>query len=357
MVTASSEEAAGAEYSRAAHYNAGDGFKNTDPNFAENGKLFPILFRYVTEKRVDVAPRQKIPLSILSAEHLEQLPKDSDTVIRLGHSSVFLNIGGKKWLIDPVFSERASPFSFLGPKRFHPTPISLEDLPDIDGVLISHDHYDHLDEASIKSLARSVKHFIVPMGVDRHLLKWKVPAENIQVLDWWESAKIQNIQITATPAQHFSGRNMLDKNKTLWASYVIETPDNTLFFSGDSGYFSGFKDIGERFGPFALTMIEAGAYDKDWSSIHMTPEQSLQAHKDLGGAHMMPIHNGTFDLAFHSWYEPLQRISALAKQGGVSLLTPIMGQVITLNNIPTTLAWWEEDAGTVKQTLTQAEAL
>lgn len=152
-----------------------------------------------------------------------------------------MKIGGKKWLIDPVFSDRASPFSFAGPKRFHQPPIHLESLPEIDGVMISHDHYDHLDEASIRHLSKTVKHFVVPLGVDKHLKKWNVASKNIHILDWWQSVNIDNVRITATPSQHFSARSIFDKNETLWASYVIDSDNSKIFFSGDSGYFEGFN--------------------------------------------------------------------------------------------------------------------
>ncbi|WP_298776361.1 MBL fold metallo-hydrolase [uncultured Shewanella sp.] len=320
------------------HHNPKGGFINTANDFNDNTAILPLLIRYATEKRIDAIPEHVIPVQSVTQSQLNNMK--SDTIIRLGHSSLFMQLNGQKWLIDPVFSDRASPFSFIGPKRFHQPPIALSDLPDIDGILISHDHYDHLDEASIKFLAQKVKHFVVPLGVDHHLKKWQVPTNTIHALDWWQSITLDGITLTATPTQHFSGRGLFDKNETLWASYVIKTPDSSLFFSGDSGYFDGFKAIGERFGPFDITMIETGAYDKDWADIHMTPEQSLQAHIDLKGRNMLPIHNGTFDLAFHAWYEPFNRIAQLAHQAHVPLLTPIMGQAITVNKLPQTKEWW-----------------
>ena len=326
----------------AAHHKPEGGYQNTAANFTENSGMASILMRYLTEERRDASPSKAIPLMPLTRERLSTLPDTQDSVIRLGHSSILLKISGQTWLIDPVFSNRASPFSFIGPKRFHQPPISLTDLPEIDGVLISHDHYDHLDEASIKQLHHKVKRFIVPLGVEQHLFRWGVTRDKVQSLDWWQSLTLDDINITATPTQHFSGRGLLDKNQTLWASYVIQSDKSKLFFSGDSGYFDGFKAIGERFGPFDLTMIETGAYDKDWPSIHMTPEQSLQAHLDLGGRQMMPIHNGTFDLAFHSWYEPLERIATLAADADTPLVTPVVGQILDIHNTPESVAWWRE---------------
>ncbi|WP_286263756.1 MBL fold metallo-hydrolase [Thalassotalea atypica] len=329
--------------SSALHHGDDGTFINSAPDFKNDVSILPLLKRYITEKRVDTMPVSEIPLAPLTAEQLQQLPEEQDFVIRLGHSSMLMKLAGKFWLIDPVFSDRASPFSFAGPKRFHQSPIALDSLPEIEGVIISHDHYDHLDEASIKYLSDKAKHFVVPLAVDKYLKKWQVNKNHIHALDWWQSIDIAGVRITATPTQHFSGRGLFDKNETLWASYVIESARSKIYFSGDSGYFDGFKEIGERLGPFDLTMIETGAYDKDWSTIHMTPEESLQAHIDLKGRQMMPVHNGTFDLAFHSWYEPLERIHKLAQASEISLLTPIMGQAISARSEKNeTTTWWRQ---------------
>ncbi|MCL1051965.1 MBL fold metallo-hydrolase [Shewanella abyssi] len=323
-----------------AHHKTKGGFINTSPSFSDDTAILPLLKRYITETRIDATPTMEIPVVTVTAELLRNLPESQDTVIRLGHSSIFLQVDGQRWLIDPVFSERASPFSFAGPKRFHQPPIALTDLPSIDGVMISHDHYDHLDKASIMHLAKSVAHFVVPLGVDKHLTDWGVKPSKIHSLDWWQAHNSSGVTITATPTQHFSGRSLFDKNDTLWASYVIQSANSSLYFSGDSGYFDGFKQIGDRFGPFDLTMVETGAYDKDWATIHMTPEQSLQAHIDLQGKKMMPIHNGTFDLAFHSWYDPLNQITQLASDANVEIVTPKMGELVSINEIHKTTHWW-----------------
>lgn len=304
-------------------------------------KNLAILSRYITEKRVDVNPQQAIPVEALTPSKLEQLSSSQLHVIKLGHSSLLLKVYGEYWLLDPVFSKRASPFPFLGPKRFHPAPIDIEALPEIDKVLISHDHYDHLDKQAIRALAHKTKQFLVPMGIDLRLYEWGVEEEQVYYFDWWEELAIDNGFIAYTPAQHFSGRGLGDGNKTLWGSWVIKAGEHSVFFSGDSGYFSGFKDIGAKYGPFDLTLIETGAYDKDWPDVHMQPEESLQAHLDVNGKVMMPVHNGTFDLAFHPWYEPLDRIHRLAQEQQVDLLMPKFGQVITLGTDNLTSAWWE----------------
>lgn len=309
-------------------------------------KNLAITWRFFTQKRIDTEPNSAIPMKQLTLSHLHELDNQQFHVIRLGHSSFLLKMSGKFWLLDPVFSERASPFSFIGPKRFHPTPIALDALPEIEGVLISHNHYDHLDKHAIKKLKNIAKHFYVPLGVEGDLQRFGIDGERITHLDWWQSVSVGNVTLTFTPTQHFSGRGLSDGNKTLWGSWVIKTPTHNLFFSGDSGYFDGFKEIGNRFGPFDLTLIETGAYDKDWPDIHMTPEQSIQAHLDLKGNVMMPIHNGTFDLAFHTWYEPFERVTDAAKRHDVSLCTPIVGEVITLGLFQQTQAWWQTISNT-----------
>lgn len=314
-------------------------YTNLDPMPQAEASVSGMLKRYLFEPRVAARPDStSLPVATLAADQV--LADTGDTVYRLGHSTVLMVLDGALWLTDPVFSKRASPVQWAGPKRFHAPPIALDDLPPIDGVVISHNHYDHLDKWTIKRLHERVGHFLVPTGVGRTLIDWGVPAEKVQELGWWESATVGSVTLSATPAQHFSGRGLTDGNATLWASWVIATPERRVFFSGDSGYFSGFKAIGEAFGPFDLTLIETGAYDPNWPGVHMSPDQSLQAHRDLGGGHMMPIHNSTFDLAFHPWYEPLERLRQLTTQSGHRLATPIIGAPFSLERPDVTEAWW-----------------
>ncbi|MDX3773346.1 MBL fold metallo-hydrolase [Chromatiaceae bacterium AAb-1] len=309
-------------------------------------KTLEIAKRYFTEKALDKVPQQAIPLERITRTQLDALPDNDLHFIKLGHSSLLLKVYGQYWLLDPVFSERASPFSFLGPKRFHQAPISVDELPDIDKVLISHNHYDHLDKASIKKLAAKTKQFLVPLGVETDLQKWGVDATAILRFDWWQELQTANALIAFTPTQHFSGRGIGDSNTTLWGSWVIKTAAGSVYFSGDSGYFDGFKQIGDKYGPFDITFIETGAYDEDWAHIHMTPEQSVQAHLDVKGQVMVPVHNGTFDLAFHAWYEPLERVSAAALRSDVALFTPVFGQQVSLMSLHQAVAantgWWRE---------------
>jgi len=319
-------------------------FENSAPTQPSGlRKTAKIIWRYITEERSNTEPAEAIPMESIQLSGSATQSDDTVSLYRLGHSSLLLSLNSEFWLIDPVFGERASPFSWMGPKRFHQTPIALDQLPNIRGVIISHDHYDHLDQSTIEQLRDKVDTFITPLGVGQHLQKWGVDKSRIQELDWWQSTTVDNVKLVATPAQHFSGRGLTDGNQTLWASWVIQVGEQKLFYSGDTGYFEGFKEIGNRFGPFDLTIMENGAYDKDWADIHMRPEETLQAHLDLGGKAMLPVHNSTFDLAFHSWQEPLNRLTALAEENGVTLITPTIGSRVALKELNNHQArWWQE---------------
>lgn len=209
-------------------------------------------------------------------------------------------------------------------------------------MILSHNHYDHLDQKTVLLLAAKTQQFLAPLGVGDLLVKWGVPASKVQQLDWWQGTQLAGVRFIATPSQHFSGRGLFDHNQTLWASWVMIIDEVRIFFSGDSGYFDGFKQIGEQFGPFDLTLMETGAYNVDWPHVHMQPEQSLQAHIDLNGRWLLPIHNGTFDLAFHAWSEPFARIVALAAQRNVLITTPQMGEAFNLLTPHPGRAWWLE---------------
>ncbi|QJR82851.1 hydrolase [Alteromonas pelagimontana] len=325
-----------------AHFKDGK-FSNDEP-VAENSvwKILSIMKRSIMDEKIDPIPKTAIPVKSVTSSQLENLPDEGVFTVKLGHSSILLKVNGELWLLDPVFSERASPFSFTGPKRFHAPPISLSDLPHIDRVLISHNHYDHLDKPTMKALAKKAGAYFVPLGVKSDLVKWGIDPESIHEFDWWQEKTLPAGMVAFTPSRHFSGRALTDGNTSLWGSWVLKTAYESLFFSGDSGYFSGFKQIGERFGPFDLTMIEAGAYDKDWPEIHMTPEQSVQAHLDLQGRTMIPIHNGTFNLAFHPWYEPLERVLNAADANEVVLSTPMFGEVTGPDYPANVKRWWRD---------------
>lgn len=310
-----------------------------------------VMWRFMTEKSPESAPNQRQEVQSLTADDLQKAPDLS--LWRLGHSTVLLKLEGKFWLTDPVFAERSSPVGFAGPKRFHAPPIGRDALPEIEAVILSHDHYDHLDRDTVLAIEPKVKHFLTPLGVGNRLIAWGVPSEKVQQFDWWEETTIGAVRLVATPAQHFSGRSLTDRNSTLWASWALLTPETRLFFGGDGGYFDGFKTIGERLGPFDLTLLENGAYNEDWPDIHMQPEQTVQAHQDLRGRQLVPIHNSTFDLALHAWTEPLERITELTKQRNVSLSTPRIGERLDIRQPASGLAWWRTRAQ--KQNIAQGQ--
>ena len=316
-------------------------FRNVMPRQAPRlGKMLSIAWRVLTQKPKTTVPSNPIPVVALSKQALTDAPDAS--LWRLGHSTLLLKLNNEFWLTDPVFSERASPVQWMGPKRFHAPPISIDDLPSIKGVILSHDHYDHLDYASILKLASKVEIFITPLGVGERLIAWGIDRSKIRELGWWQDITILGIKLVAVPAQHFSGRGFRDGNRTLWVSWVIITEELRLFFSGDTGYHPDFKNIGERYGPFDVTMLETGAYDMQWPDVHMHPEETLQAHQDLNGNWLMPVHNGTFDLAMHAWHEPFDRIHKLAACNGVKLATPVMGEKLALKQPHEGERWWLE---------------
>jgi L-ascorbate metabolism protein UlaG (beta-lactamase superfamily) len=260
-------------------------------------------------------------------------PSDKVKICWFGHSSLIMNVEGKIILTDPVFSEKASPVSLFGVKRFDYTnQFGVEDMPLIDLLLISHDHYDHLDYKTMKKLYPVVKQICTPLGVAAHLIRWGIPSGKIVELDWGESTtKVQGISLFAAPSRHFSGRSGFDKDSTLWCSYVIKTEKNSIFFCGDSGYGEHFKQIGEKYGPFDITLMECGQYNEGWPFIHMNPEESVKAHIDLKGKKMLPIHWGKFKLSLHSWTEPIERAKKEAAKLGVELLNPLPGEIFEVN--------------------------
>lgn len=288
-------------------------------------------------------PQRVIATRPFNAKDFESLPNDTMAITWFGHSSILIRIEGKTILTDPVLvGERASMFSFLGPKRFnYDHHVTLDELPKIDMVLISHDHYDHLDYPTIKELATSVEKFYVPLGVGAHMEHWGVPADKVTELNWWDEIKEGELTLALTPTRHFSGRAIRDRFKTLWGSWAIIGSKKRIYFSGDSGYFPGFKEIGEKYGPFDLTFMECGAYNEGWSEIHMFPEETAQAHLDVQGKILMPIHWGKFDLSLHPWKESVQRLQKMALEENIELFTPEVGRTILLSDTTVNTSWWE----------------
>ncbi len=326
----------------------GERFRNVSPRPVEGiGKTLGIAWNLLFKKPAGTVPSSPLPVDALTREQLDAAPDRS--LFRLGHSTMLLKLRGQFWLTDPVFAERASPFKRFGPKRFHAPPIALADLPPLRGVILSHDHYDHLDRETVLALANTTGVFLTPLGVGDRLIEWGIDASKVRQFDWWQDVEIDGITFTATPSQHFSGRSLFDGNSTLWASWVIVDADLRVFFSGDTGYFDGFRTIGERLGPFNVTMIETGAYDAQWPYVHMQPDQTVQAHLDLRGDWLMPIHNGTFDLAMHRWQDPFERVTGLAAASGILLTTPRMGERLDLAAPHRGQRWWRETADVVQE--------
>ncbi|MGZ4520169.1 MAG: MBL fold metallo-hydrolase [Mycobacteriaceae bacterium] len=257
-----------------------------------------------------------------------------------GHASALLEVDGVRVLVDPVWSGRVSPSTVVGPRRLHPVLLPLQDLPEVAAVLISHDHYDHLDHPTVRALLRTQSApFVVPLGIGAHLRGWGVPEERIIELDWNQSRTVAGLALTCTEARHFSGR-ALKRNTTLWSSWVIAGDAHRVFFGGDSGYTPAFATIGEQHGPFDLTLMPVGAYGDQWPDIHMNPEEAVRAHTDLGGGLLLPIHWATFNLAFHRWAEPAERVRIAAKEHDVALTIPQPGQRVVVADPPELTDWW-----------------
>ncbi|MCC2323575.1 MBL fold metallo-hydrolase [Bacillus wiedmannii] len=284
-------------------------------------------------------PLKNLPI-VLSDKNNESL----ESVTWFGHSASLLKIEGKTLLLDPMFGEASSPFPLFNSKRYSGIfSLEREDLREIDAIIISHNHYDHLNYKSIMLLKDRVKHFYVPTGVAQYLIKWGVSPSKISEHNWWDEITFDNIKLVCAPARHFSGRSMTDRDCSLWCSWLILGQETKVFFSGDSGYAPHFKEIGDKYGPFDLTLMECGQYDPRWSAIHLLPEETVQAHIDVKGELLLPIHWGAFTLSLHEWSDPIERVTKEAKRLGVNIATPQIGESITLKSTDyPSSTWWRE---------------
>ncbi len=325
---------------KSANYKNGE-FKNLSetPVFSSDKSQFKVMSEFMFKKKIRLSPKNNIPT--VKAD-IKNLSSEKDVLIWFGHSSYFIQLKGKTFLVDPVFNTYASPFSFIN-KIFRGTAIyNTGDLPVIDYLIITHDHWDHLDYKTVTDLKSKINNIICPLGIGQHFEYWKFDDSKIKELDWYEETKLDlEFTLTATPARHFSGRG-LKRNKTLWTSYVLQSSDYKLFISGDGGYDYHFSEIGQKYGPFDLAILEQGQYNENWKFIHLMPDFVFKAAEDLKTKRILPVHNSKFALANHAWDEPLNKITNGCANSGIPVLTPRIGEVVFLKDKNQTFnKWWK----------------
>lgn len=326
-----------------ANANYRDGhFVNLEPEAPSTTSLLEYTLRQLSGDEVREPP-SPIPVQAVNPALLTAPPPARGLrAFWIGHASTYVEVDGLRLLLDPVFAERVSPLP-VGPRRFHAPPIALTDLPKIDLVLISHDHYDHLDMGTVRQLSRRGSRFLVPLGIGAHLERWGVPPAQIDELEWWQERTLGGVRVVCTPTRHYSGRGLDNRSSTLWSSWSVVGPQHRFFYSGDTGYGQLFRDIGARLGPFDMAFIKVGAYGPGaaWTDIHMTPEQAVQVHLDVRARRMFPVHWSTFNLAYHAWDEPIKRTLAEASRLGVDLVTPRVGEMVDADRPFKSARWWE----------------
>ncbi|PSK83289.1 MBL fold metallo-hydrolase [Prolixibacter denitrificans] len=310
------------------------------PVMTSDKSRFKVMLDFMFRKKIRLSPEEEIP--VIKTD-IRALSPDEDVVIWFGHSSYFIQLKGKTFLVDPVFNSYASPFSFINQAFKSTNAYKADDFPPIDYLIITHDHWDHLDYNTVLDLKPKIKQVICGLGVGQHFESWGFEHSIITELDWYEGTELaQGWQVTATPARHFSGRG-LKGNQTLWASFVLQTPDSNLFLGGDGGYDSHFTEIGSKYGPFDLAILEQGQYDKNWNLIHMMPAQVFEAARELRAHQILPVHHSKFALANHPWDEPLNKITENHIGSGTDVLTPRIGEPVLLRDTTQTFSkWWKE---------------
>ncbi|WP_299100270.1 MBL fold metallo-hydrolase [uncultured Winogradskyella sp.] len=331
-------------YSKSEQFRDGK-FNNTNPvpkelSFSETMKL---VYTFFTTRVPNGRPKHDLKAIKIDSTNIAEYNGEA-RMVWFGHSSFLLQLKGKTILLDPMFGKVAAPLDILGGNRFNEEfPLEIAKLPKIDAVIFSHDHYDHLDYKSILKIKDKTKHFYVPLGISTHLKAWDVPSDKITELDWWQNTEFEGLNLVCTPAQHFSGRKMNNGQSTLWSSWIIQSKTENIYFSGDSGYTNHFKEIGEKYGPFDLALMECGQYNDRWSDIHMMPEETAQAGIDLKANKIMPIHWAGFKLALHEWTDPIERVTKKAKELNLNVITPRIGeQIIVKDSTHTFTDWWKD---------------
>src|SRR3569623_425570 len=339
--TAFGARATGARVARlqaSAEWRDGHGV-NPQPLHNDFWKMVTGMWHRSPDASPPVEPLRPPLIAPSAAATLSTPPPSGLRVTWLGHSTMLVEIEGRRFLTDPVWSARASPLGWVGPRRFFPPPIALDALPTLDAVVISHDHYDHLDRATVVARGARGATFVVPLGVGAHLTAWGIPEARIVELDCWQRAAFGPVAVVCTPARHTSGRMLIDNDQKLWAGYALVGASHRVYYSGVSGLIPALRDIGARLGPFDLTMIEVGQYGQGWPDWHMGPEQAVRAHQLVGGHLLLPVHWGAFALANHAWTEPIARALAAAARAGVPLVAPRPGQSFEPATPPPLARW------------------
>ena len=328
-------------YQESGHYKEGKFINLIETNMDMSLKNIWAMSKEFMKGNPNAKPNFKFPINEMDSSYLVKTQAE-DKMYWFGHSTFLLQLDSLNILIDPMLGDSPSPHPLLGTNRFNDKlPIEIEKLPQIDLVLISHDHYDHLDYGSIQKLKDKVKQFYVPLGVGVHLKSWGITESKIAEYNWWDETSYKNLELVFTPARHFSGRGLTDNSTTMWGSWVIKSNSKNIFFSGDSGYGPHFKEIGEKYGPFDFAMMECGQYNEKWADIHMMPEETAQAGIDAKANIIMPIHWGAFKLALHDWDDPIKRITTKAEELNMPTYIPEIGQKIDLSNLNIkSTNWW-----------------